>query len=539
MVMRRALTLHSVRASTLALVALLASVALPCQQRSPQRPTDPAKNFFKSAPVLRVAISLSPENRQTLRDRPREYVEAKLAIDGNKKAWPKVGVKLKGAAGSFRKIDERPGFTINLGKFGGTDRLHGLKRFHLNNGAQDRSCLSEWIGGEVFTAAGYPAPRVGHAIVTLDGDLLGLYVLRESFDKRFLLRTVGKTNGSLYDGGFCQDVDRSLDKDSGDGPDDHSDLHRLLDACSDLSPKSTAKLASAIDIDAFIDFMALEAMLAHWDGYSQNRNNFRLWCSKDLGKSQFFPHGMDQLFDRTDASILKHPSAIVANAVQKHPQWRKRYRARLKALLPLFKSRTLNKKIKTRAAKVQRVLKRIDNDLARKHDDAARSLMSKVSNRYRNLQKQVREPEPKPLAFKVGRPIKLDDWNTAGETSGIELKKRSFTGTASLYIGCKSRGQEERRGAYRGSVLLATGKYRVTAMARCQDVEALAGNKGGVRLMAGKTKGTPLLGDRKWTEVSCEFEVTTFRSNVELRLELRALDGKAWFKTSSLLLHRL
>jgi hypothetical protein len=539
LVMRLAPKICSVRAATLALVGLLAAAALPGQQKPPQKPADPAKKFFKGAPVLRVAITLTAENRQMLRNRPREYVPATIVLDGDKSGWPKVGVKLKGAAGSFRKVDERPGFTINLGKFGGAERLHGLKRFHLNNGAQDGSCLSEWLGGEVFTAAGYPAPRVGHAIVTLDGELLGLYVLRESFDKRFLLRTVGKTNGSLYDGGFCQDIDRSLEKDSGDGPDDHSDLQRLLEACADLGPKSTAKLASAIDIDAFIDFMAIEAMLAHWDGYSESRNNFRLWCSQDLGKSQFFPHGMDQLFDRADASILKHPSAIVANAVQQHPQWRKRYRARLKALLPLFKSRTLNKKIKTRAGKVQKVLKRVDADLARKHDDAVRQLMSKVSSRYRHLQKQVREPEPEPLAFKKGRPIKLDDWNTAGETSDIELKKRSFAGTASLYIACTSRGQKERRGAYRVSALLATGKYRVTAMARCQGVEGLPGNKGGVRLLAGKTKGTPLLGDCKWTEVSCEFEVTKFRSNVELRLELRALDGKAWFKTNSLLLHRL
>ena len=538
-VMRRALTFRFARASTLALVGLFALATLPCQQKAPQKPSDPAKDFFESAPVLRVAISLTPEGRQALRDKPREYAQATISIDQDKAGWSGVGVKLKGAAGSFRKIDDRPGFTINLGKFGGTKRLHGLKRFHLNNGAQDSSCLSEWLGGEVFTAAGYPAPRVGHAIVTLDGKLLGLYVLRESFDKRFLLRTVGQTNGSLYDGGFCQDIDRNLEKDSGDGPDDHSDLRRLLDACSDLGPSSTAKLASAIDIDAFIDFMALEAMLAHWDGYSYNHNNFRLWCSRDLGKSQFFPHGMDQLFHRTDASILKHPSAIVASAVQQHPKWRKRYRARLIALLPLFKSKTLTKKIKKRANKVQRALRRVDADLARNHDDAVRILVSKVGSRYRHLQRQVRAPEPQPLTFKKGRPIKLEDWNTAGETSGIELKKRSFAGTSSYYIGCKSRGQKERRGAYRGSVLLATGKYRVTAMARCQDIEIPAGNKGGVRLMAGKQKGTPLLGDSKWTEVSCEFEVTEFRSNVELRLELRALNGKAWFKIKSLLLHRL
>ena len=542
--MRRAITSCLARSATATLAALLVASATPCQDSSApnsktQQPNDPAKKFFQSAPVLRITISLTPEHRQSLRDTPREYVEATIAIDGYKQDWPKVGVKLKGAAGSFREIDERPGFTINLGKFGSTERLHGLKRFHLNNGAQDRSCLSEWLGGEVFTAAGYPAPRVAHAIVTLDGDLLGLYVLRESFDKRFLLRTIGKTNGSLYDGGFCQDVDRNLEKDSGDGPDDHSDLRRLLNACMTLGPDHTTKLASALDIDAFIDFMALEAMLAHWDGYSQNRNNFRLWCSKELGKSMFFPHGMDQLFGRSDASILGHPSAIEANAVQQHPQWRKRYRARLKALLPLLKNRTLNNKIKARATRIQKALKRVDADLARKHDASVRSLMDKVSKRYRYLQKQVREPEPMPLAFKRGQPVKLDDWNTAGETRNIELKKRSFAGTSSLYIGCKSRGEEERRGAYRTTVLLSTGKYRLSAMARCSGVEALAGNKGGMRLMAGKTKGVRVLGDSKWTEVSCDFEVTDFRSNMELRLELRARDGKAWFKASSLLLHQL
>lgn len=510
------------------LTLLIASATALAQ--TPQANPDPAKRFFASRPVVNVAITLASEDRQSLRDRPREYVPATISINGDRKGWPGVGIKLKGAAGSFREIDDGPGFTVNLGKFGGAERLHGLKRFHLNNGRQDDSRLCEWLGCEVFTAAGYPAPRVAHAIVTLDDELLGLYVLREGFDRQFLQRILGSTEGTLYDGGFCNDIDKSLERDSGDGPRDHSDLARLRDACALMNDGRTAKLESAIDINRFIDFMVLEAMVGHWDGYCQNRNNFRLWCSAKLGGSLFFPHGMDQLFGKAHASVLQHPSAIVASAVNQHPVWRKRYRTRLNQLLPYLKSRSLNKKLKAQGARMAKALKRHDSDRARELTKDVRDLMNRVSARYKSLQKQVREPEPRALTFRKGKPHKLDDWNPSGETDQIELKKKG----AAFLIQCKSRGEEERRGAYRTTVLLARGKYRLAATVRSDDLEALARGAGGVRLMAGDKAGRALLGDNKWTQLSCDFEVSKMQENVELRLELRGRDGKAWFRISSL-----
>ena len=204
-----------------------------------------------------------------------------------------------------------------------------------------------------------------------------------------------------------------------------------------------------------------------------------------------------------------------------------------------MQSRTLEKKIKVRAAKIQRALKQIDSDKARKNSEAVRSLAARVRERYRHLKQQVRAPEPEPLVFTGNKPIKLDDWNAAGETSGITLKKRSFAGSSSLHISCKSAGGKERRGAYRTSVMLTNGKYRMTAIVRSEDVESPTGTKSGIRILADDSESANLLGSNKWTELSCDFEVTEFRSNIELRLELRALGGKAWFRTSSLLLHRL
>ncbi len=500
---------------------------------------DPARKFFADGPVVEVAIELDPAERQNLRDRPRDYVRATLRIDGDEQGWPAVGVKLKGAAGSFRKVDERPGFTVNLGKFGGSERLHGLKRFHLNNGRQDDSRMSEWVGHEVFAAAGYPAPRVGHARVWLDGEDLGLYVLREGYDKQVLLRVFGDLEGSLYDGGFCMDIDRDLEKDAGTGPDDRSDLARLRRACLDPDRDGPDRLDALLDVDMFIDFMAIEAMLGHWDGYCQNRNNFRLWFSKEAGATCFLPHGMDQLYGDVDASVLEHPSAIVAKAVQQTPSWRKRYRARLKDLLPRFKPRPLITKIKARAAKLQKSMKALGADAVRAHENAVRDLTRRIDQRYRHLQKEVREPEPKPLAFRGERPVRLKEWRAAGETDHVALKKRSYGGTPALCVEATSAGSRERRGAYRTTVLLARGRYRLTAIARCEGVEPLGVDDGGVRLVVGDARGEALSGDQKWIELSCEFEVSDYRDSVELRLEMRARDGKVWFRANSMQLYRL
>src|SRR6185436_20169429 len=98
------------------------------------------------------------------------------------------------------------------------------------------SYLCEWICADLCRDAGVPAPRVTHARVWLNGRDLGLYVLKEGFDKPFLVRHFGSAAGNLYDGGFCADLDSNLEKDSGNGPDDHSDLRALVAACREADP---------------------------------------------------------------------------------------------------------------------------------------------------------------------------------------------------------------------------------------------------------------------------------------------------------------
>lgn len=526
-----------------AFAALLCATVLVAQRPADQgdRP-DPAKAFFASGDVVHIAISLAAVDRQRLRESPREYVPASLSCDG-RGAWTPIGIKLKGAAGSFRNIDESPGFTVHLGKFGATHRLHGLQRFHLNNCAQDDTRLCEWLGHEVFAAAGRPAPRVTHAIVSLDGARLGLYVLREAFDEQFLRRAFGTTQGNLYDGGFCQDVDGDLEKDAGSGPDDRSDLRELCEICRGAPTERVAKLAARIDIDAFLDFVAIEAMLGHWDGYSQNRNNFRLWSAVPPGLGQFLPHGMDQLFGDAEASVLAHPSALVASAVMQHAPWRQRYRERLRALLPLLAPQRLRKPLEAAAARLQRELRRIDDGAARAHAEAVRNLVERITARHASLRDQVRAPEPKPLQFEGNKPVAVRGWQPAAETEAITLRPSRPAPGALLEIAIDARGLEPQAASWRTSVLLGQGRYRLLATVRCRAIEAPPKGDGdqptgGVRLAVDDARSDRLFGDQGWRELVCEFEVHEYQRDVELQLGLRAMAGAATFRGDSLRLER-
>jgi spore coat protein H len=528
---------------------LLCSTVVLAQTRPPAPATvapadpDPARTFFAKGEIVHFDLVLDPTDRRKLKDKPREYVPCTIKVDG-KETWLKVGIKLKGAAGSFREIDDHPGFTVNLGKFGEQQRFHGLNRFHLNNGAQDDSRLSEWLGYEVFTAAGRPAPRVAHARVSLDGQDLGIYVLREAFDKQFLWRVFGNTHGNLYDGGFCQDIDQDLQKDAGDGPDDHSDLHRLLELCRDFDVERTTRYEQIVDVDAMIDFCALEAMLGHWDGYSQNRNNFRLWFATAPARAVFLPHGMDQLLGDADASILHYPSSLVANALMQNPVWRKRYRERLKLLLPVFAPQKIVPRLKVLAQKVHKELQSSDPRAANNYDDAVRNLIDRIEARYRNLQTQVRAPEPKPVQFPGNRPIALRTWHPAGETDRIELGKKGFQGVTTLTIASTARGDEPVQGAWRTTMLLGQGRYRLLGTARCDKVEgppkdADGTEHGGVRLCVDDQRSEKLFGDTNWKPLVCEFEVGEYQRDVELRLELRAMAGRAWFRLDTLQIEKV
>ncbi len=179
--------------------------------------------FFERGEIPRLKITIPQAELERLNQNNRDYVRCAIK-ENDKTEYFSVGIKLKGAAGSFRGIDDKPALTLNFDKFRDHQTFHGLDKMHLNNSVQDPTYLNELICSELFLAAGVPTPRTTHARVWINGRDAGFYVLKEGFDGAFLKRHFGDGKGNLYDGGFLQDLDANLEKDSGDGPDDRSDL---------------------------------------------------------------------------------------------------------------------------------------------------------------------------------------------------------------------------------------------------------------------------------------------------------------------------
>src|SRR5439155_8846728 len=294
--------------------------------------TAPDADLFTNSSVRRIRIEIRPEDVRALRKESRSYVRS--AIYAEDEFYPEVGVHLKGSTGSFRGLDDKPGLTLDFGRFSSGQRFHGLRKIHLNNSVEDPSYLNEQIASELFRAAEVPAPRVTHALVELNGRKLGLYVLKEGFTEDFLGIYFKRVDGNLYDTDLGDAVDQRRTRQSGRDPgDEHAGLELLAEAA--LEPELNRRwqrLNAALDMDRFITFMALEVMACHRDGYTLARNNFRLYHDPDAKKVVFFPHGMDQLFGRADLPWKPHMAGLLARSVMETAEGRQEYQARFGAL---------------------------------------------------------------------------------------------------------------------------------------------------------------------------------------------------------------
>lgn len=519
-----------VRRKLPACLALLACVTARAQD-------DPSRTLFRPGTVLELRIELDEAAVASLRTNPRSHVRATLH-DG-RTAHRDVGVKLKGAAGSFREFDDRPAFSISLDKFDSPTDFHGLRKFHLNNSVQDGTLLHEWLGSGLAGAAGVPATRVAHARVRVNERDLGMYVLKEGFDERFLQRHFGSRDAILFDGGFCQDIDADLELDEGDEATARERLAALREACAIADPAARARrLAELVDVDAFVTFVALELMLGHWDGYAMNRNNYRLVFPPE-GGARFLPHGMDQLFGDAEASILSMPPAIVARALLRLPDVRKKYRKRVTELLPLFAPAKLGPRIAEVVAGLRPAMARLGDEAATAHRDAVTDLEARLAARWRSLREQAAAPDPKPVATEPGRLVAVKGWHPAPESEEAQLEETRIEGVRALLLA--SRTGNPVTASWRTTVLLAPGRHRFVATVRTDSVVGAEGDAdAGVTVrVSGQAAERRIQGTARWDRIEFEFEVQNEPDDIELVVELRNASGRAWVQQDSLRVGRL
>jgi hypothetical protein len=505
----------------------------------------PGADIFDNKHVLAFSINFSTNELKALQKDVRHYARAEIREGTN--VWHDVGIHLKGAAGSFRALEDKPALTVNFSKFTPDQKFHGLKKIHLNNSVQDASYMTENLCGELFRKAGVPAARVTYATVEINGRKKGFYVVKEGFEKELLGQFFKKTKGNLYDGGFLREITDPLERDNGEGDDvDHwQDLKALAKAAQGTNVLTRfGELGKVLDVERFISFTALEVMTSDWDGYVANRNNYRVFHDLGTGKMVFIPHGMDQMFWYSDWQIIPPMNGLVAQALIRTPEGRQRYRERFEDIFTnIFQLEFLTNRVNELAALIRPALTNLYGaNAGRDYDGQSKRIRDLVVARHAFLTKKLAEPEPKPLKFENGI-ARLPNWEIPQnliEQGNAKRDRVTVESRQAYHIATSS----PTSASWRSRVLLAMGHYRFEASAKTAGVapvsDAQKGEGAGIRISGSQTpRPDKLIGDASWQPLAYEFDVALPTDEVQLVCELRASKGEVWFDAESLKLVKL
>src|ERR1041385_456748 len=538
------------RAAILAFFSSMTILSMrPVQAAEPAQAGTAGDELFTNVLVSRLRLEIPPEGMAVLQSyewnrdlngQDRSNVLATVR-EGNK-VYTNVAVHLKGGLGSFRPVNDKPALTLSFDKFAEGQRFHGLTKIYLNNSVQDPSFLSEKICREMFLAAGIPSPRAGHARVQLNGRDLGLYVLVEGWNKQFLKRHFKDVRGNLFDGGYGNEITNHLEINSGDFPDDWSPLQALGRAAQerDLNQR-LARLGQVLDLDRCLTFVAMEILLAHWDGYTMNKNNYRVFHDKSSDRLVFLPHGMDQMFgvfrSTPATTITPHMKGMVARSIVEVPEGRRRYLERMAQLLTnVFKVQSLTNRVQFLAAQLGPA--RANNPAALLFFSfAGERLVPRRAQRAASVGQQLQEAG-KPLPFDASGQAKLPEWRPQRDSGSPSFNSSGGGRNTARLLEIRAAGARA-YGAWRTTVLLDEGDYQLVGRVQTEGL-AIGPDvtRGGVTLrMSGERESQMVESAESWTALTYDFSMPAL-ADVELLCEFRGSNGRARFDADSLKLIR-
>lgn len=368
-----------------------------------------AAGLYSRNAIRHIQIKMAPQDWQELRISHRKanldqiaestyvYYKADVVIDGEK--FDSVGVRKKGFFGSV--VSTRPSLKIRFDRYKKKQKLQGLDQITLNNNVQDPSQIHQYLTYWLFEKAGVAAPRCNFAVVTVNGENLGVYSNVESIRKPFLRRVFKGAKGDLYEGyagDFVDgsDFDRIVHK-RGRGDAGREHVAHLRDMLKE-SPVSLRSIEDVVNLDAFFRFWAVEVLIAHWDSYSGNRNNYYLFRNAKTKRFHFIPWGADSVFF-DPGPFIQQPVpksvkavGILCRRLWEIPEARARYRKEMRSLLSdVF----IEKKILAEMETVQKLLEphiTVDKARFRGRLESARSF---IRNRRAEVEPELEQKELK------------------------------------------------------------------------------------------------------------------------------------------------
>jgi len=309
-------------------------------------------DLFDETVLLTYEITLADDDWSTLAyegktlsllaggcNRFTEYTQFRGRVDVDNTSLQDVQIRKKGSLGSLSST--RPSLKLDFGSGDINDdrTLRGERHVTLNNNHQSPAIIEQCLSYYVFNKAGIHAPRCNFARVVTQGVSKGIYTHVEDIKKPFLERTFGAKSGNLYEGNesdFTNVLVGLFEKKSTNDSVETTDLNAVVDLIETGSADLYNALDQYIDMDKFITFAAVEALVGHYDSYTGGQSNFYVYHNPGDDRFHFIPWGTDQTFkDRLGSGYPE--SVFLGNHLMDNlwslADFRQRYDTRMQELM--------------------------------------------------------------------------------------------------------------------------------------------------------------------------------------------------------------
>jgi spore coat protein CotH len=332
-------------------VLIFCLLLLPAAMAQGQSPLLDCAELFHSDRVVKIDIELAEKDWDEIRLQSRDFasalgkkpaespftwVKANITIDGQR--IENVGIRKKGFLGSLST--SRPSLKVKFGEYVDQNPVAGLTHMTLNNNKQDPARVLQYLTYKLFTESGTHSPRCGFAVVSVNGENLGVYSNVESIREPMLEHNFGDGSGPLFEGTVADFFPERIEKfEKKNKAAKRKHVRKLADVLAHKKIDLEA-VNKVVDVDAFIRYWAMESLVGFWDSYCSNQNNYFVYKNPANKKLYFVPWGADSSFAKSSPippyqirPRSVHGKAILPNKLYRIPEIQSKYVKTLRSFM--------------------------------------------------------------------------------------------------------------------------------------------------------------------------------------------------------------
>ena len=245
---------------------------------------------------------------------PWAHADLRIEDPDGKAEFKNIGIRYKGNSSFNRSSINAPllaNFKLKIDLHGTKGTWEGHRTFNLQSGVTDPSRMRDAAAYWMFRISGVPAPRTTYAEVFFNvpgvyqDTSAGLFTIIEDVNKKFLERVLPKGNGLIMKpeqlgggirrlGSTWAEYALKLRPDRDATPHEQQRVMEFSELCSQSDiALFRSKVATYLDVDQFLRFIAVNAFTNNWDSYLNGSHNFYLYLDPKDDKFRFIPWDQD------------------------------------------------------------------------------------------------------------------------------------------------------------------------------------------------------------------------------------------------------